>query len=40
MFPERIEQLRYGYDPVTLTSAVMNNLALSQTGVASYIYRK
>ncbi|MCC9064764.1 SusC/RagA family TonB-linked outer membrane protein [Flavobacterium piscisymbiosum] len=36
--PRNIEQLRYGYDPVTLTSAVINNLALSQTGVASYIY--
>ncbi|MDY0986143.1 SusC/RagA family TonB-linked outer membrane protein [Flavobacterium sp. CFBP9031] len=36
--PRTIEQLRYGYDPVTLSSAVMNNLALSQTGVASYIY--
>ncbi|PXY43805.1 SusC/RagA family TonB-linked outer membrane protein [Flavobacterium hydrophilum] len=36
--PRGIEQLRYGYDPVTLTSAVLNNLALSQTGVASYIY--
>ncbi len=36
--PRTIEQLRYGYDPVTLTSAVINNLALSQTGVASYIY--
>ncbi|MEN2401735.1 SusC/RagA family TonB-linked outer membrane protein [Flavobacterium sp. MC2016-06] len=35
--PRNIEQLRYGYDPVTLTSAVLNNLALSQTGVASYI---
>jgi TonB-linked SusC/RagA family outer membrane protein len=36
--PRGIEQLRYGYDPVTLTSAVLNNLALSQTGVSSYIY--
>ena len=36
--PRTIEQLRYGYDPVTLTSAVMNSLALSQTGVSSYIY--
>ncbi len=34
--PRTIEQLRYGYDPVTLTSAVMNSLALSQTGVSSY----
>ncbi|OXG05353.1 TonB-linked SusC/RagA family outer membrane protein [Flavobacterium araucananum] len=36
--PRTIEQIRYGYDPVTLTSAVINSLALSQTGVASYIY--
>ncbi|MEL1239522.1 SusC/RagA family TonB-linked outer membrane protein [Flavobacterium flavipallidum] len=36
--PRTIEQLRYGYDPVTLTSAVINSLDLSQTGVASYIY--
>ncbi|MCI9846899.1 SusC/RagA family TonB-linked outer membrane protein [Flavobacterium pectinovorum] len=36
--PRTIEQLRYGYDPVTLASAVLNNLALSQTGVASYIF--
>ncbi|MBZ4037660.1 SusC/RagA family TonB-linked outer membrane protein [Flavobacterium sp. 17A] len=36
--PRTIEQLRYGYDPVTLASSVINNLALSQTGTASYIY--
>ena len=36
--PRSIEQLRYGYDPITLTSSVINTLALSQTGVASYIY--
>lgn len=36
--PRTIEQLRYGYDPVTLTSTVMNSLAMSQTGVPSYIY--
>jgi len=36
--PRTIEQLRYGYDPVTLTSAVINSLLLSQTGTASYIY--
>jgi TonB-linked SusC/RagA family outer membrane protein len=36
--PRSIEQLRYGYDPVTLSSAVMNSLALSQTGTPSYIY--
>ena len=36
--PRSIEQLRYGYDPVTLNSAVINNLALSQTGTPSYMY--
>ncbi len=36
--PRTIEQVRYGYDPVTLSSAVLNNLALSQTGVSSYIF--
>ncbi|WP_281635234.1 SusC/RagA family TonB-linked outer membrane protein [Flavobacterium marginilacus] len=36
--PRTIEQIRYGYDPVTLTSATLNNLSLSQTGVSSYIY--
>ncbi|MNK11474.1 TonB-dependent Receptor Plug Domain protein [compost metagenome] len=36
--PRSIEQLRYGYDPVTLTSSVINSLLLSQTGVASYIF--
>lgn len=36
--PRTIEQLRYGYDPVTLTSAVINSLALSQTGTASYMF--
>ncbi|WP_417940794.1 SusC/RagA family TonB-linked outer membrane protein [Flavobacterium sp. RS13.1] len=36
--PRGVEQLRYGYDPVTLTSATLNNLSLSQTGVPSYIY--
>ncbi|WP_427874761.1 SusC/RagA family TonB-linked outer membrane protein [Flavobacterium sp. MMS24-S5] len=36
--PRTIEQLRYGYDPVTLSSAVINNLALSQTGTPSYMY--
>ena len=36
--PRSIEQLRYGYDPVTLSSSVINNLALSQTGTPSYIY--
>lgn len=36
--PRTIEQIRYGYDPVTLTSATLNTLALSQTGSPSYIY--
>ncbi|WP_289659117.1 SusC/RagA family TonB-linked outer membrane protein [Flavobacterium panacagri] len=36
--PRTIEQLRYGYDPVTLTSAVINSLALSQTGTPSYMF--
>lgn len=36
--PRTVEQLRYGYDPVTLTSSIINSLALSQTGVPSYIY--
>lgn len=36
--PRGMEQIRYGYDPVTLTSAVLNSLALSQTGVPSYMY--
>lgn len=36
--PRNTEQIRYGYDPVTLNSATLNNLSLSQTGVPSYIY--
>jgi len=36
--PRSIEQLRYGYDPVTLTSVILDNASLSQTGVPSYIY--
>ncbi|MCR8668946.1 SusC/RagA family TonB-linked outer membrane protein [Aestuariibaculum sp. M13] len=36
--PRSIESLRYGYDPVTLSSATINTLDLSQTGVDSYIY--
>ncbi len=36
--PRGIEQIRYGYDRVTLTSATLNSLSLSQTGVPSYIY--
>ncbi|MFC0777008.1 SusC/RagA family TonB-linked outer membrane protein [Flavobacterium sp. HJSW_4] len=36
--PRTVEQLRYGYDPVTLNSSVINSLILSQAGVPSYIY--
>lgn len=36
--PRTVEQLRYGYDPVTLTSTIINTFALSQTGAPSYIY--
>jgi TonB-linked SusC/RagA family outer membrane protein len=35
--PRTVEQLRYGYDPVTLTSALINAQSLSQTGAPSYI---
>jgi len=36
--PRSVEQLRYGYDPVTLTSVVLDNASLSQIGLPSYIY--
>jgi len=36
--PRGIEDIRYGYDPVTLTSTIINNATMSQTGVPSYIY--
>ncbi|WP_421941266.1 SusC/RagA family TonB-linked outer membrane protein [Pedobacter sp.] len=36
--PRILEDLRYGYDPVTLTSTIINTASLSQTGVPSYIY--
>ncbi|SOD14493.1 SusC/RagA family TonB-linked outer membrane protein [Pedobacter xixiisoli] len=36
--PRSIEQLRYGYDPVTLSSVILDNASLSQTGLPSYIY--
>ncbi len=36
--PRTVEQLRYGYDPLTLTSTIIDNAALSQTGISSYIY--
>lgn len=36
--PRSVEQLRYGYDPITLTSTNYDNNALSETGITSYIY--
>ncbi|WP_029985683.1 SusC/RagA family TonB-linked outer membrane protein [Pedobacter jeongneungensis] len=36
--PRGIEDLRYGYDPVTLTSTLINTQSISQTGLPSYIY--
>ena len=36
--PIGMEEVRYGYDPVTLTSVILNNAALNQTGAPSYIY--
>lgn len=36
--PISMYDYRYGYDPVTLTSVVLNNATLSQTGAPSYIY--
>ncbi|MCD0487658.1 SusC/RagA family TonB-linked outer membrane protein [Pedobacter sp. MC2016-14] len=36
--PRSIEQMRYGYDPQTLTSAAYDAYTMSQTGVVSYIY--
>lgn len=38
MTPRSIEQLRYGYDPQTLTSVNLDDYSLSQTGISSYIY--
>ncbi|SES24363.1 SusC/RagA family TonB-linked outer membrane protein [Pedobacter rhizosphaerae] len=38
LLPRALQDLRYGYDPVTLTSTVINSASLSQTGVPSYIY--
>jgi len=38
MSPIGMDEIRYGYDPVTLTSFPVNNFALSETGVTSYIY--
>ncbi|KQM72650.1 SusC/RagA family TonB-linked outer membrane protein [Pedobacter sp. Leaf216] len=36
--PRGIEDLRYGYDPITLTSTLINTQTASQTGFPSYIY--
>lgn len=36
--PRILEELRYGYDPVTLTSVIIDNASLSQTGASSYIF--
>lgn len=36
--PIGITDIRYGYDPVTLTSTLINNASVSQTGLPSYIF--
>jgi len=36
--PRGMTDIRYGYDPVTLSSTLLNNAAVSQTGLPSYIY--
>ncbi|GGE38973.1 SusC/RagA family TonB-linked outer membrane protein [Pedobacter psychrotolerans] len=36
--PRGLDDIRYGYDPVTLTSTPINNATVSQTGLPSYIY--
>lgn len=36
--PVGFEDVRYGYDPITLTSTLINNQTVSQTGLPSYIY--
>ena len=38
MSPIGMDQISYGYDPVTLTSVALNNFDLAQTGAPSYIY--
>lgn len=35
--PIGMSDIRYGYDPVTLTSTLINNQSVSQTGLPSYI---
>lgn len=36
--PIGMNDIRYGFDPLTLTSTVVNNQSLSQTGLPSYIF--
>jgi TonB-linked SusC/RagA family outer membrane protein len=38
MIPIGLTEVRYGYDPLTLTSVALNNFTLAQTGAPSYIY--
>ena len=38
MIPIGMDEIRYGYDPVTLTSVILNNATLRETGAPSYIY--
>lgn len=37
LVPRSLENVRYGYDPVTLNSVTLNSFALSNTGITSYI---
>lgn len=36
--PRSLQELRYGYDPVTLTSTIFDSDGLSQNGAPSYIF--
>ncbi|MDY0904691.1 SusC/RagA family TonB-linked outer membrane protein [Pedobacter sp. CFBP9032] len=36
--PIGMSDIRYGYDPVTLTTTIINNQTVSQTGLPSYIF--
>ncbi|WP_316800855.1 SusC/RagA family TonB-linked outer membrane protein [Pedobacter frigidisoli] len=36
--PIGMSDIRYGFDPVTLTSTIINNQSVSQTGLPSYIF--
>lgn len=38
MIPIGMDEIRYGYDPVTLGSVALDNYTLAQTGSPSYIY--